>query len=82
MAQATQTPSYTQDPKRLRRRRVLAGLNQKEAASQAGIAPSHLCRMEKGKAGASEATLHTLARVYGCDVELLMPEENQAASSR
>ncbi|MFC6885324.1 MULTISPECIES: helix-turn-helix domain-containing protein [Actinomadura] len=81
MAQATPTRSHAQDPRRLRRQRVIAGLNQKQAAAQAGIAASHLCRMELGKVGASEATLHTLARLYGCDVERLMPDEQTAAAS-
>lgn len=76
MAQATETPSHLQDPKRLRRRRAIAGLNQKQAAAQANIAQSHLCRMEKGKAGASEATLHALAQLYECPVEALMPDED------
>lgn len=75
MAQATETPSHLQDPKQLRRQRVIAGLNQKTAAARAGIAASHLCRMENGKAGASEETLHALAHLYHCSVVALMADD-------
>lgn len=75
MAQATEARRRLQDPKRLRRQRVIARLNQKQAAAAADIAASHLCRMESGKAGASVEMLHMLAELYGCSVEDLMPAE-------
>ncbi|MCI3240234.1 helix-turn-helix domain-containing protein [Streptomyces spinosisporus] len=65
----------TQDPKRLRRRRIEAGLNQKELAEAAGVSPSHMSLLERGLRGASPRVLKRFTETLNCEVEDLMPPE-------
>ena len=70
-----------QDPKRLRRRRVAARLTVTELAAKAGINMSYLWQLENGKYSASPRVLGALADALECDVEDLMPpEENGKAA--
>ena len=78
MQQPATTPRRTQDPERVFRERVKAGLEQQELAAQVGISAAQMCRIESGKTGASVDVLHRLARVLGCDVADLMPEPKSA----
>lgn len=75
-----QTRKLNQDPERLRRRRVSAGLDQKSLATQANVATSHVCRIEQGSASASPRVLGRLAAALGCEIADLMPPETQGGS--
>lgn len=68
-------PHPTQDPRRLQRRRIEAGLNQRELADRAGIHRSHMSWLERGKRGASPRVLKRLAEALDCTVADLMPPE-------
>lgn len=65
----------TQDPQRLQRRRIEAGLNQRELAAKAGIHRSHMSFLERGERGASPRVLKRLAKVLNCEIADLMPTE-------
>ncbi|MCI3271440.1 helix-turn-helix domain-containing protein [Streptomyces cylindrosporus] len=65
----------TQDPKRLRRRRIEAGLNKKELAMAAGIHPSYVTWLERGDRGASPRVLKRLSKALQCEIADLMPPE-------
>ncbi|MFJ5259131.1 helix-turn-helix domain-containing protein [Streptomyces sp. NPDC088387] len=65
----------TQDPKRLRRRRIEAGLNKRELAASAGIHPSYVTWLERGDRGASPRVLKRLAEALHCQIGDLMPPE-------
>jgi transcriptional regulator with XRE-family HTH domain len=64
----------SQDPDRLFRRRIVAGLTQQELAWRAGLVKSTVSRLERGFASAEPATLQALAAALVCPVEDLMPE--------
>jgi len=49
----------------LLRKRIEAGLTQKQLAEKAGIAPETLCRIETGKHRAQTATLEKVAKALG-----------------
>ncbi|NUP19843.1 MAG: helix-turn-helix transcriptional regulator [Streptomyces sp.] len=68
-----------QDPVRVLRKRVQAGLAQNETAARIGISAAQLCRIEKGKSGASASVLSRLAEVYDCEIAELMPPDPTAA---
>ncbi|MER5213655.1 helix-turn-helix transcriptional regulator [Streptomyces sp. NPDC002838] len=63
----------TQDPQRLQRRRIQAGLNRTELARKVGISKSYMGRLERGLANASPRVLKWLAEGLSCDVADLMP---------
>jgi transcriptional regulator with XRE-family HTH domain len=65
----------TQDPQRLRRRRIEAGLNQVELAARAGISKSHMSLLERGARNASAPVLKRLAKRLKCEVADLLPPE-------
>ncbi|MEV6833570.1 helix-turn-helix transcriptional regulator [Streptomyces sp. NPDC051133] len=65
----------TQDPQRLRRRRIEAGLNQGELAEKAGISESYMSCLALGTRNASPRVLQRLAKALNCDVSDLMPPE-------
>ena len=65
----------TQDPVRLRRRRLAAGLSLTAAARRAGCSKAHVSMLEKGTHGASPQLLARLASLYGCETADLMPDE-------
>ncbi len=71
--------SPTQDPQRLRRRRIEAGLNQRELAEAAGIHPSHMSWIERGLRGASPRVLARMAAALKCEVADLMPPAPETA---
>ncbi|NEB00589.1 helix-turn-helix transcriptional regulator [Streptomyces sp. SID13726] len=74
-----QTSRLAQDPARVRRKRVQAGLPQNQVAERVGISAAQLCRIEKGKSGASAPVLLRLAEEFGCEVADLMPPEPAVA---
>jgi transcriptional regulator with XRE-family HTH domain len=70
----------TQDPQRLRRRRIEAGLNQVELAAKVGKSKSHMSCLESGKRNASPPLLKCLAKALMCTVADLMPPEPTTAN--
>ncbi|MER6532981.1 helix-turn-helix transcriptional regulator [Streptomyces sp900105755] len=70
-----QTSRLAQDPSRVLRKRVQAGLAQNQLAARIGISAAQLCRIEKGKSGASAPVLSRIADELGCEVADLMPPE-------
>lgn len=75
-----QTQRLAQDPVRVLRKRVQAGLAQNELAARVGISAAQLCRIEKGKSGASASVLSRLAVQLDCAIADLMPPEPTAMS--
>ncbi|MEU9972312.1 helix-turn-helix transcriptional regulator [Streptomyces sp. NPDC051014] len=67
--------SPNQDPVRVRRRRVQAGLKQCDLAGQAGISQSYMSMLEAGTCSASPPVMARLAAVLGCEIAELMPPE-------
>ena len=68
------------DKRKLRLRRIRAGLTQPQLARLAELHPSHISLMERGDRGTSPRTLNILARVLGCDITDLMPDETDVAA--
>jgi transcriptional regulator with XRE-family HTH domain len=64
-----------QDPRKLKRRRVAAGMSLTEAAQRAPCSKPHLSNVENGYDGASPRLLAKLAGLYGCQIVDLMPDE-------
>lgn len=64
----------TQDPKRLKRRRIEAGLNRRELAARAEIHPSYVTCLESGSRGASPRVLKRLSEALHCEIADLMPK--------
>lgn len=70
-----------QDPVRLRRRRVAAGLSQVELADATECSFSYISQLENGKYSASATILARLAKALGCEITDLMPREpNEVAA--
>lgn len=67
--------SLNQDPPRLKRRRVAAGMTMRDAAAAAGCSLGLICELENGSWSASVKTLAALAKAYGCKITDLMPLE-------
>ncbi|MEU9208475.1 helix-turn-helix transcriptional regulator [Streptomyces sp. NPDC048415] len=64
------------DPKRLRRRRVEAGLSQNALALQVGVTKQLVSAVSLGKANFSPQTLKKVAEVLGCEIADLVPEDD------
>lgn len=65
------------DAKRLRRLRILAGLNQIDLAERAGVSKSQVSMVENGRSGLSPRYLGQIATVLGCDIaDLLLDEDD------
>lgn len=71
--------SLTQDRRRLKRRRIAAGLTLRQAADRAGCHFTTINKLENGGRSAEPGTLAALARAYGCEIIDLMPPEPVAA---
>ena len=69
---SVRTRALHQDPKAVRRRRLIARLQQAELAERAQISPSHVSKIEAGAKSASVDVLHRLAEALGCKVEELI----------
>ena len=81
MEQAQISTRLAQDPARVLRKRVQAGLAQNQLAARIGISAAQMCRIEKGKSGASASVLSRLAREFDCTIADLMPPEPACATS-
>lgn len=64
-----------QDPRRLRRRRVAAGMSMTDLALKSGCSLSYLGQLERGEYSASAPVLAALAEALGCEITDLMPRE-------
>jgi len=71
-AQAARTP-LDHDPRRLRRRRIEAGLTLAALAAKTNLSSGHLCELEKGTRNPSPHALARLAAALGCEPADLMP---------
>jgi transcriptional regulator with XRE-family HTH domain len=67
--------SPNQDPGRLRRKRIEAGLTQGALAAKAEISQAYMSMIERGTGSASAPVLGRLAQVFGCEIADLMPPE-------
>ncbi|MFJ8140617.1 helix-turn-helix domain-containing protein [Streptomyces sp. NPDC096013] len=67
-------PRRTHSPESVRRKRIEAGLKQKELALRAGISRPHMSSIEHGRVSPSPPVLRRLANELGCEVADLMPE--------
>jgi transcriptional regulator with XRE-family HTH domain len=65
----------TQDPRKLRWRRHVAGLTVKQLADKAGVSQSSISFWENGKRSADVVSLTALACALECDRRDLMPAE-------
>lgn len=76
-------PQRNQDPARVRRKRIEAGLTQGALAAKSEISQAYMSMLEKGSASASPPVLSRIARALGCEIPDLMPPEPlaQAASA-
>ncbi|MEU9387167.1 helix-turn-helix transcriptional regulator [Streptomyces sp. NPDC048279] len=74
----TAPSQLVQDPSRVLRKRIEAGLAQNQLAARIGISAAQLCRIEKGKSGASAPVLSRMANEFGCEVAELLPPEPRA----
>jgi transcriptional regulator with XRE-family HTH domain len=66
-----------QDPKRLRRKRIEAGLTQTALAQMAGVTKSHVSAVEKGNAGFSPQNIAAIATALGCEISELLPDDDE-----
>jgi len=66
------------DKAKLRRRRILAGLDQAHLAKRAGRSQSHISLLERGKRGTTVRTLRELAQALHCEIADLLPDEEAA----
>jgi transcriptional regulator with XRE-family HTH domain len=76
-----ENPSTSQDCRKLRRRRIAAGLTVREAAARAGCSFGHISMLENGDRSAGVRTLAALARAYDCQIIDLMPDEPNGAAA-
>jgi transcriptional regulator with XRE-family HTH domain len=77
-----QNGDLAHDPRKLRWRRIAAGLSVTEAAAGAGYSKAHLSMLESGAHhSASPECLRELARVYQCRIRDLMPDEPKAGAA-
>jgi len=69
----------THDPRRLKYRRVAAGLSVTDLADKAGYSKAHISMLEDGQHGASPECLRELARALRCEIADLMAAEPSGA---
>lgn len=77
-----QPKELSHDPRRLKRRRLAAGMSQVAAARAAGRTKSHLSKLEHGAYGASPELLGTFAALYGCRLADLVPAQYRDLMAR
>lgn len=67
--------SLSQEPRRLKWRRIAAGLTIRQAAAKAGVSMGTISELENGNYSATAPTLAALAKAYECEITDLMPDE-------
>ena len=70
-----------QDPARLRRKRIEAGLSQTALAKRAGVTKSHVSQVERGVAGFSPENIALIAEALGCTIADLLPDDETAGAA-
>ncbi|MFG3439859.1 helix-turn-helix domain-containing protein [Nonomuraea sp. NPDC047897] len=70
-----------QDPERIRRRRVAAGLEAQALARLANISKGYLSSIEHGRANASPKVLGRIAAALDCTIADLMPQAHEEVKS-
>ncbi|MFD9107178.1 helix-turn-helix domain-containing protein [Streptomyces bottropensis] len=73
-------PRRNQDPAKVRRKRIEAGLTQIALAAEAGVSTAHMSSIERGGRGASPKVLKRLAEALDCEIVDLMPKETASAA--
>ena len=68
----------TQHPKRLRWRRVAAGLTMRQLAAKSGFSIGSISMWENGRRSADVVSLTALASALDCEITDLMPAEPAA----
>ena len=63
------------DKRKLRMKRIRAGLTQSGLARRVQLHPSYIRLLERGDRGGSPETLNALAGALSCDITELMPDE-------
>ena len=77
----SRAPELSQDPRRLKRKRLEAGLTMREAARDSGCSLGIISELENGNCSAGVKTLRQLAQAYGCQIADLMPREPNGAAA-
>jgi transcriptional regulator with XRE-family HTH domain len=67
--------TLTQDPRKLRRLRIAAGLDLRGLAAKAALSSGSLCDLENGNQSARPGTLAALAKALDCQITDLMQDE-------
>ena len=76
---AVKREDLTHDPRRLRRKRIEAGLNMTELAARADCSKATVSMLESGRYfSATPGLLARLAAALGCTITDLMPDEEAA----
>ena len=75
--QVSKTPETA---KLLRKLRQESGTSLRQAATDLGVAPSHLSRVERGEKSASDELTDKVANYYGVNAELVQLEEGRIPS--
>lgn len=70
----------THSPETVRRKRIEAGLKQKDLARQAGISVPHMSSIEHGRVNPSPPVLGRLAAALGCEIPDLMPPQEAVSA--
>lgn len=73
-------PRRTHSPAAIRRKRIEAGLNQKDLAQTVGISGPHMSSIEHGRVNPSPPVLKRLAAALGCKIPDLMPQDRAPAA--
>ncbi|MFM9645675.1 helix-turn-helix domain-containing protein [Streptomyces galilaeus] len=73
-------PRRTHSPETIRRKRIEAGLNQKDLAARADISCPHMSSIEHGRVNPSPPVLGRIATALGCEIPDLM-KPHQAVSA-
>lgn len=68
----------TQDPRRLLRKRLEAGLTIRQLAKKAHVGHGSISDLERGKQSARVTMLAALARALECEIADLLPDEDAA----
>lgn len=75
-------PELNQDPRRLKRARMEAGLTIRQASEKSGLSIGIISLLERGVHSARVTTLVSLAQAYGREIGELMPPEAIAATEK
>jgi len=72
--------TLTQDPSKLRRRRLEAALTGEQLGLRAGVTKTTISLLENGHQAARPGLLGALAAALGCEVVDLLPDQKVSAA--